>query len=200
MNWSLSDAVLYTGKYKEHMQYPIMRAVEIVTGDGLGANDELAVITHSLGSRMTFDTLDNMVNGTPILGETNYDKTAAPELIRRTTSIFMCANQLPLLALADAEKPVAHPPRLVHLGLRRFLRKHADIRARHVKLANEPAEPPLRVVAFSDPNDLLSYPLNPKDFQDDAHPGQADRCLSMCGSASSGGAGSLSLPIRCRRT
>jgi len=79
----------------------------------------------------------------------------------------MLANQLPLLALADAEKPVGISPRVVHRSLRKFLSRRAQITQAHVERTGGPAGPPLHVIAFSDPNDLLSYPLNAADVVDD---------------------------------
>jgi hypothetical protein len=170
---SISDAVLYTGQYKEHMQYPVMRAIQLIEQDGLSAHDELAIITHSLGSRMVFDTLIKMHEGKPILGDpkVNDNSRVAESVILRTKYFFMLANQLPLLALAETEKPPGDQPAVIHRSLKEFLRLHRQIRESMTKkLGREPEEmAKLHIVAFSDPNDLLSYPIN-KDVMLEGNP------------------------------
>jgi hypothetical protein len=167
MDASLSDAVLYTGKYKDHMQYPIMRTVQAIAEDGLGEGDELVAITHSLGSRMTFDTLNLMNDSQAILHEKNYNTAAVQSLIRRTTSIFMLANQLPLLGLADVETPEGKTP---YASLKGFINRRTNAKT-HRPAAPEPANVTLNIIAFSDPNDLLSYPLKPSDVLGIEEPG-----------------------------
>src|SRR4030095_4491815 len=56
---ALADPVLYIGRYRNHMQFPIMRATEEILHD-YQPQDELAIITESLGSYMCYDTLLKM--------------------------------------------------------------------------------------------------------------------------------------------
>jgi hypothetical protein len=108
--------------------------------------DEFAFITHSLGSRITTDGLTRL---------TRYVETAeadVPEFRRvtqafreRDVKIFMLANQLPLLqsGLEPAGVQGAVPA---------FCRPGAADFANRMFQETE-------LIAFSDPNDLLSYPI-----------------------------------------
>jgi len=175
LNQDLADAVLYTGKYRGHMQYPVMRAIQIIEHDGLGPGDELGIITHSLGSRMTFDTLNDMIegipiqlDGTPIPSEVDDNKRIATSVILHTKYFFMMANQLPLLALSDAEKPVGEKPTVRHHSMKKFLQLRSLLKVESGKRL-EPAnnnEPTLHMIAFSDPNDLLTYPIDKANVVD----------------------------------
>src|SRR5262245_25689337 len=108
--------------------------------------DEFAFITHSLGSRITTDGLTRL---------TRYVQTAAKErpdirhvlqsLQGQDVKIFMLANQLPLLqsGLEPASVLGAVPATCLPEGP-----GFAD------RLFQE-----TELIAFSDPNDLLSYPI-----------------------------------------
>src|SRR5690606_25574679 len=108
--------------------------------------DEFAFITHSLGSRITTDGLTRL---TRVIEMAEMDR---PEVRRvsqslqgRDVKIFMLANQLPLLqsGLEPASVVGAVPAYCRPDG--------ADFADR----AFEQTE----LIAFSDPNDLLSYPV-----------------------------------------
>jgi hypothetical protein len=108
--------------------------------------DEFAFITHSLGSRITTDGLTRL---------TRYIETAALDrpdirhvlqsLQGQDVKIFMLANQLPLLqsGLEPASVLGAVPATCLPEG--------ADFANRLFKETE--------LIAFSDPNDLLSYPI-----------------------------------------
>jgi hypothetical protein len=108
--------------------------------------DEFAFITHSLGSRITIDGLTRL---TQVLETVATDR---PEVRRVTQSfkerdvkVFMLANQLPLLqsglepASIQGAVPAYCIPDGAHYGDRLFGETE--------------------LIAFSDPNDLLSYPI-----------------------------------------
>jgi hypothetical protein len=157
INDALADPVLYIGHYRNHMQFPIMRAIEAILRD-YQPQDELAIITQSLGSYMSYDTLLKMSRGERIMGEKGYSVDVVQDLIGHTNYVFMLANQLPLLELSEVSNP---------LPLRRAsdtaVKALAEIRRQHrPKIrARQPQIPlALHLVAFSDPNDLLTYPLD----------------------------------------
>ncbi len=130
---ALADPVLYIGRYRNHMQFPIMRAIEAILHD-YQPQDELAIVTQSLGSYMCYDTLL----------KTNY--------------VFMLANQLPLLELSEVSNPLP-----IRRESNTAVKALAEIRRRHkpgARLQRQQAPLALHLVAFSDPNDLLSYPLD----------------------------------------
>lgn len=112
------------------------------------AADDHFFITHSLGSRITIDTVQNFANLN--------DKQAMPMhnvvtriLHDKNFTVFMMANQLPLLQMGRNPPEVAGQndqycaPAALKAG-KRLLKR-------------------MNIVAFSDPNDILSYPV-PLDF------------------------------------
>ena len=154
---ALADPVLYIGRYRNHMQFPIMRATEAILHD-YQPQDELAIITESLGSYMCYDTLLKMSRGESIMGEKDYSAAVVQDLIGHTNYVYMFANQLPLLELSEVSNPLP----LRHESAT-AVKALAEIRRRNkprVRLQQSQALLPLHLVAFSDPNDLLSYPLD----------------------------------------
>ena len=57
------------------------------------------------------DTLLKMSNGGSIMGERNYSAAMVKNLVGRTNSIYMLANQLPLLELSEVSNPVSSRPK-----------------------------------------------------------------------------------------
>jgi hypothetical protein len=157
INDALADPVLYIGHYRNHMQFPIMRAIEAILHD-YESQDELAIITQSLGSYMSYDTLLKMSRGERIMGEKEYSADVVQDLIGHTNYVFMLANQLPLLELSEVTNPLPlrHAADTAVKELAKIRRQNKP-RARQQQ---QPAPFALHLVAFSDPNDLLSYPLD----------------------------------------
>jgi len=154
---ALADPVLYIGRYRSHMQFPIMRAIEAILHD-YQSQDELAIITQSLGSYMCYDTLLKMSRGERIMGEREYSADVVQDLIGHTNYVYMLANQLPLLELSEVSNPLPLRPQSATA-----LKALAEIRRQNKPKARRqqpPAPFSLHLVAFSDPNDLLSYPLD----------------------------------------
>lgn len=112
------------------------------------------VITHSLGSRILIDTMEYQARVVLKRFQTESDaikRKKALNLLRawknETIQVYMLANQLPLLQLGRGE------PEVVGL-IDTYCRpggSHYDQR-----IVKE-----LQIVAFSDPNDLLSYAIPP---------------------------------------
>jgi hypothetical protein len=108
--------------------------------------DSVSIITHSLGSRITMDALQTMAQyGARLRAK------AAPlgqALQDAEIPIYMLANQLPLLQLGFSDPTVTNAipayclPDGEHYDQRMFKR--------------------IRIVAFSDPNDILSYAITPE--------------------------------------
>lgn len=115
----------------------------------------LMFITHSLGSKILMDTLtatsDNisMVENNPAAAKG--DLAAIRRLRDKSLTVFMLANQLPILQ-------IGHPLPKVHNQINAYCHKGGSkYNSRIFKDVN--------IVAFSDPNDLLSYAI-PQDFAD----------------------------------
>jgi hypothetical protein len=155
MDDCLADPVLYVGNYRSQMQFPVMRGINELLKD-FASNDELVIVTESLGSYMTFDTLVAMSKGESIYGEHSWSENRVSSLIAHTNYIFMLANQLPLLELSER---ASSPNKKTSVqSLKNIVQRRSEIlRARRFPSLN------LRLVAFSDPNDLLGYPLESSD-------------------------------------
>ncbi len=113
-------------------------------------NDSYAFVSHSLGSRITIDGLQRIAS--IILNDANtpdYYKELAKTLNDKDIPIYMMSNQLPMLQLGRKPADITHQE------------------AAYCKPGGEKfAERLMRkthIIAFSDPNDLLSYAL-PHDF------------------------------------
>ncbi len=110
-------------------------------------DDDLAIVAHSLGSRVTIDTLQYF--GDASAGRTDPNLAEVREVLaNKEIYLYMLANQLPLLEMGQERAKVrgqieAHcTPNGAHYGERMLGR--------------------LSIYAFSDPNDILSYPIPPK--------------------------------------
>ncbi len=180
VNDRLSDPLLYLGAYGPTMQYPVEQAIcWTIKGSladaecSLGGEEaippphdlEVDIVTFSLGSRIVFDTLVRLAEQTR--GSENAE--ALRRFVLDVGGVFMLANQLPLLELGALEGPEGEETESEAApgGLAGFL----DLRAVAAEGGEEEKgeEPlPLWIVAFSDPNDLLSYVI-PEAFAA-AHP------------------------------
>ena len=118
---------------------------------GIGSRlklDDFAIITHSLGSRATLDALQRFTN-LPLGAEPRL-KLIADDFKQREVQLFMLSNQLPLLEAGREGQQVV-----------------GQVDA---YCGRNPAKPgrffaETQIVAFSDPNDLMSYPI-PDQFAD----------------------------------
>ena len=107
--------------------------------------DNFAFITSSLGSRIVIDALQVVANQ---IGASNGESQKALSLLRqKEIMIFMLANQLPLLQMGRTR-----PENQGQISA--FCTPKGA-------LYNERMFQKLSVIAFSDPNDLLSYALEP---------------------------------------
>ena len=103
INDCLADAMIYQGKTRvdinERMQAAVLQAVSTTGGRPLESAHTtipLVVITDSVGSKITFDAIYKLATG-PGKGK----EKAGIALFNRTALVFMRANQMPILALAD---------------------------------------------------------------------------------------------------
>ena len=112
------------------------------------------VITHSLGSRIVIDTMEFQARVVLKQFQTGLEagkRAKAKELLEawkdQTIQVYMLANQLPLLQLGRGEPEVVGQ-----------IDSYCKAEGHHYqdRIVQE-----LQVVAFSDPNDLLSYAIPP---------------------------------------
>jgi len=116
--------------------------------------DDYIFISHSLGSRITIDALQRL---TGLMNDKEFQKEY-PELEKlhyaiqdKVVTIYMLSNQLPLLQLGRSL------PEVLNEHEKYCSQKGSNFEDR---FANQ-----THIVAFSDPNDLLSYTI-PEGFKD----------------------------------
>jgi hypothetical protein len=161
LNDCLSDALVYQGESRKNIRSAMVTAITRVISEGEAKAREagttpgpLMLVTESLGSKVAFDALAEMVEG----NASPQIKSAGESAVARLGLVMMGANQLPILGLADQAVEVAG----AHIStagpapedaLTRLLRLTARPKVTESSLSK------LSVVAFTDPNDLLSYRL-----------------------------------------
>jgi hypothetical protein len=108
--------------------------------------DDFAFLTHSLGSRIVIDVLQDET-GLVYRPEGNTSQALAEVFREREVPIYMLGNQIPLLGLS------IEPP---------SVQEQTDAHCTpEGALADQRAFKKLSIYVFSDPNDLLSYPIPP---------------------------------------
>jgi hypothetical protein len=175
INDCMTDVVVYGGTNGVRIRRAAQAAVCHAMGgrtDGKscdvppgGSPAALAFVTESLGSKLLFDAILAVWAG----AERSGDKAAVDRLansLASTRMMYMVANQLPLLDVsgtATSDTIWAPPERPTR---RSNTRDVFDLfsRARGQVL---PTTGPMTVVAFSDPNDLLSYRIVPGHLSED---------------------------------
>ncbi|MDQ1925016.1 hypothetical protein [Massilia pseudoviolaceinigra] len=168
MDDCLADAVIYQGKSRETISQRMQAAILQAAGTGGGTGRPLVpdggevppepiplvLITDSLGSKVAFDALFKL--------STKPEQSAtALQVFNRTSLIFMRANQLPLLRLAEMDLDGSMAPP----GPGDFPADpiQALIAQRNAQGIGKPTDVPT-VVAFTDPNDVLAYTLVKSPF------------------------------------
>lgn len=175
LNDCFSDAVIYQGASRQRIVRQVQlglltaRAASVLAtrrgglslAQAANENDAgIVVLSSSLGSKVVFDAILEL---TKMMVE---ERLAGEKLFDRTRQVFMAANQIPLLALGDddgspmtkvlLERQESRPGVFGPDPIEALVRS----KAKRLSGADVPtAAPP--VIAFSDPNDLLSYTTRP---------------------------------------
>lgn len=117
-------------------------------------SENIVFITHSLGSRILMDSIDEIV--TQISNDDlKTDKNAQliiNELKNQQITVFMMANQLPILQIGLPKPKVSN--------------QFTQYCTKNGKMYDKRVFKKVNIVAFSDPNDLLSYDV-PQSFVDE---------------------------------
>ncbi|MBP1206538.1 hypothetical protein JOD97_004614 [Duganella sp. 1411] len=158
----LADAVVYQGVSRDAIQRRMREAIlQVLTASDGPSDQPLMVVSSSLGSKILFDTLLRMTEEEPGARASRL----ALRAVERLRFLVMAGNQIPLLSLADqqigdadtARRLVPSPPDSLQLLLqKRSAGKRLPV-----------AGPGLTLVAFTDPNDLLSYTLPAERYAGD---------------------------------
>ncbi len=180
LNDCLADALIYQGKARDDITAQLQKAILVaVTHDAAAMRTQetlqaaalesspLVLVTESLGSKMTFDAIRGLAVS-PAVAEA----AAGIRTLDRLAQIFMAANQMPLLALADQRLPERAPINMANAGgyqdslaeliaIKREQGRFAPGIPNESRCGAGTASQGIRVIAFTDPNDLLSYILVP---------------------------------------
>jgi len=174
-NDAIADPLIYLGDKQEDMQISVSESTCWMLAHGWsdfpsGAHkpcnaftpaalvnaekDDHIFISHSLGSRITIDALQRtarLINNKNIRGQYPDLEKLHHVIQDRVVTIFMISNQLPLLQLGRSLPEVLNEHE-----------KYCSSQGSHYseRYANQ-----THIVAFSDPNDLLSYTI-PEGFKD----------------------------------
>jgi hypothetical protein len=167
LNDGFGDAVLYLNdQFRPRIQAAVTNAIYNVLADGFAPGDQFIIVTHSLGSKLTFDCLNLLAQ--QFARSDNSEAAALTNLAVRTTYLIMLANQVPLLSLGETNAPVESKEELKTSAVQQFLEFRQEGTQREA-VENPPrASPVLQILAISDPNDLLSYPLRRGDLVADS--------------------------------
>lgn len=109
--------------------------------------DDYFVVTHSLGSRITLDTFNNYALLQKTCPECKYPQSFTSAMKDEALTVFMMANQLPLLQVGRSKPD--------------FTGQVENFCNPAGSKYDERLVGKTRIVAFSDPNDILSYPIPP---------------------------------------
>lgn len=158
----LSDAVVYQGVSRDAIQRRMREAIlQVLAASDAPPDQPLMVVSGSLGSKILFDTLLRMTEEEPGARASRL----ALRAVERLRFLVMVGNQIPLLSLGDQQigdadtvrRLVPSPPDSLQLLLqKRSAGKRLPV-----------AGPGLTLVAFTDPNDLLSYTLPAERYASD---------------------------------
>jgi hypothetical protein len=182
IDYYLGDVILYGGTYRVNVMRPsIQKALCLITQeaptDGSKPctpgpyNDPTIIITHSLGGYMMIDSMGEE------LRRENCGKgprrTASGKILDNTDYIFMMANQVALLDLTTLRNYPSQPEGapLENAHAKRFVEcwKPRQLSPAALPQPADRTPPPealegKQVVAFSDPNDILTWEVDKKNL------------------------------------
>ncbi|MBG6143616.1 hypothetical protein IWQ51_001739 [Labrenzia sp. EL_142] len=156
MDWNIADALLYTGSKNKPIDRVINEAVKWVNLDSIGENYHNSIISFSLGSAI--------VNNALVYSQ----RSGNEEFLKHVCSLYFLANQIPLLELGKDTGKVS--------TAQRYQRLSETISSSRVEC---PSPEKQWIVSISDPNDVLSYPLDPFVFSSPYGSDYADIALSV---------------------
>ena len=148
MNWGLTDAVLALGPLRMYFRQAINQAFDFASKiDGADVVDqEFVVVSASLGSFVVLDAFGNLFR----------DSEQAQRVGERTADLYFLANQFALLQLGRIDGlpgPLEAAPSSAVSPVD-LLRLWATSTPPGIESVR-----PKQVVAFSDPSDLLTFPV-----------------------------------------
>ena len=178
----MSEAVLYVGNYHDDILGRSVGAAlrrfyeakfdpaEIRPTEN-GPWHPVVLLSESLGSIMLFDALEQ--EAAYAQSKEKWQRDAFARMMASTRVVYMMANQLPLLDV-DRQTTEGSPVRSLQTPSRsrtptdrlKALSERRSDAVGKSPLQTAAAPGPIELVVFSDPSDLLSYQLYPKDVAD----------------------------------
>lgn len=176
MNNCFADAVAYLGPAGRNIRLGVREALEAILSDArsnikLGTGP-VVILSESLGSKVIADALlcENADNLIHIISD-----------LSRISNVFLGANQIPLLNLGFKAGTCDVQPTYDNLKSLKIPQNYLQKRktgvagfidliktARSMKEFRNKVPESFSVVAFTDPNDLLSYEASEQDFGEKA--------------------------------
>ncbi|MFY9676528.1 MAG: hypothetical protein WAK13_18860 [Terriglobales bacterium] len=144
LDWGFADAVLAVGPLRPCLLEGIREL--ILHSYTPAANQEFVIVSHSLGSYLMFSALDQLSEDKCSVGSNRNDNRPAggfDDVLGKTSHAYFMANQVSLLELANLDNS-RDGALIAHLKRWRDLRLAAG---KH----------PPKIVAWSDPGDLLTW-------------------------------------------
>lgn len=164
LNDCLADALAYQGVGRTAFRAAMVNSLTQVLQQASDSSGPVVIVSASLGSKMVFDALSDMLQAP----KSDAQMLAANIIQSRLAVVFMAANQLPILGLADQDlssnKSALSASSSSGDSLTRFLNARRNHAAKSARVTGG-AFTKLAVVAFTDPNDLLSYRLLPSRYK-----------------------------------
>ncbi len=144
VTWGLADAAIYldAGK-REVIVNNVVEALKSIHQKINSDGGRICFITQSLGSKVLFDSLAELYH----LTKKQYAVRPSVDILANTQTIYMMANQLPLLELGTEFDRVYQWERL--------------FQSKTIGKTKFPTPKQLTIVAYSDPSDFLTYPIEP---------------------------------------
>lgn len=157
VNMKLGDPAIYIGDYGQSIRQIVADGLsKIATAAGMQGNYKYSIVSDSLGSRVIFDALGCAHDATGceqthrMFKSRKENINILKNIESATSQVFMNANQLPFLALGNVKAPNHYDTETMWLN--RFPCEGGG--PLPIKKAV-----PIKIVAFTDPNDALSYHL-----------------------------------------
>ncbi|SED18051.1 hypothetical protein SAMN04489761_4534 [Tenacibaculum sp. MAR_2009_124] len=157
MNQSVSDVIMYQGNFRDIIRREMKNTLQSMVNEE--GSIPIVGITESLGSKIFIETINKSINDGEVW---------AKKWKQSITSIYMLSNQLPLLYMGD----LSVSENVDKEGVA-FDRKNKAMRDKLIQNIYNPLKQftqslngdkkyKPQLIAISDPNDLLSYPV-PED-------------------------------------
>ncbi len=165
VNDTIPDALMYNSQFRPLIQASVNQAMCIIMSDKWDSipnagihfcdikkdsfwsltDSNLAIISHSLGSRIALDSIQRAAEFSQ---EYKKDNEKLNRIRNSRLAVYMLSNQLPLLQLGQPAPEVIN-------SIDKYCRADSP-------LQNERMYQDLQLVSISDPNDLFSYSVTQK--------------------------------------